>query len=232
MKKILSAILFINFVFFVGSAAFAKSSKTAKTQKVKNVSSKKVSTYKSADFYYNNGNDYDMKNNRMGATGEFAKALNVDPDCDKARARKAIFLYFEGKYEEALQDFNYFYAKPGYGAIPFYEYRIDSKVKLGYYPEALDDMYEVIVAYGGHAKLLQDMFNIINANNHLQYKLYPSAHPQVIANYKGQARALRDYAQAYSNSKYNMKNKNFYNFFIVTAKALDPTISMYVNEVN
>ena len=69
-------------------------------------------------------------------------------------------------------------------------------------------------------------------NPHLQYKLYPSAHPQVIARYTGQARALRDYAQAYANDTYNMKNKNFYNFFITTAKALDPTISMYVNDPN
>ena len=168
----------------------------------------------------------------MGATGEFSKALNVDPDCDKARISRATFLYFEGKYEEALQDFNYFYSKDGYGAAPFYEYRIDCKVKLGYYPEALDDMYEVIIAYGGHAKLLQDMFNIISANPHLQYKLYPSAHQEVIAKYSGQARALRDYAQAYSNDNYNMKNKNFYNFFITTAKALDPTIPLYVNDPN
>ena len=66
----------------------------------------------------------------------------------------------------------------------------------------------------------------------MQYKLYPSAHPDVISRYTGQARALRDYAQAYANDNYNMKNKNFYNFFITTARALDPTLSMYVNDPN
>lgn len=223
MKKFLSAVFCVGLIMAMGSSVCAK------TKKQYNVNNFKSSPVKDAEYYYFNGNDYDRKNNRLGATGEYTKALNLDSDCDKARISRATFLYFEGCYDKALEDFNYFYEHPSYGATVFYEYRIDSKLKLGMVEEALDDMYEVIIAYGGHAKLLQQMIDIVKQRPELQYKLTPQAHQAVIANYGSQARALRDYAQVFASDKYGMKNSNYYNFFIGTARALDPYVCLYVD---
>ena len=90
MKKFLSAVFCVGLIMAMGSSVCAK------TKKQYNVNNFKSSPVKDAEYYYFNGNDYDRKNNRLGATGEYTKALNLDGDCDKARISRATFLYFEG----------------------------------------------------------------------------------------------------------------------------------------
>ncbi len=86
--------------------------------------------------------------------------------------------------------------------------------------EALDDMYEVILAYGGQAKVLQDMIELVEANPEYRYKLTVDAHKDLIAKYKTQAKTIKDYAQTFLDKKYNMQNKDYYNFFIGISNAM------------
>ena len=74
---------------------------------------------------------YEWKNNKLGAIDIYSKALNIDPNFDAARIARAKLLYFNGRYQEALQDYNYFYNKlPQYGPTAFYQFRINSKLQL------------------------------------------------------------------------------------------------------
>lgn len=176
---------------------------------------------KDEQYYLNLGKDYEWKNNRLGAIDLYTKALEVNPEFDEARSQRARLLYFEGKYDKALEDYTYFYNKqPQYGPGVYYEYRIDCKKKLGMTEEALDDMYEVILAYGGQAKVLQDMIDLVEANPEYRYKLTVDAHKDLIAKYKTQAKTIKDYAQTFLDKKYNMQNKDYYNFFIGISNAM------------
>ena len=42
----------------------------------------------------------------------------------------------------------------------------------------------------------------------------------LIAKYKNQAKTLKDYAQTFLDKKYNMQNKEYYNFFIGISNAM------------
>lgn len=179
------------------------------------VSSVSAEQIKDEQYYLNLGKDYEWKNNRLGAIDLYTKALEVNPDFDEARSQRARLLYFEGLYDKALEDFTYFYNKlPQYGPGVYYEYRIDCKKKLGMTEAALDDMYEVILVYGGQAKVLQDMIELVQENPEYNYKLSPAAHMDLIAKYKTQAKVLKDYAQIYLDKDSSLCNKDYYKFFI------------------
>lgn len=210
MKKFLSTIFCVCLLCATGVSVFAK-------------------TVKDEQYYYNLGQDYERKNNRLGATEPYSKALEINPEFDKARIARAQINYFYGKYDKALEDFNYFYNKtPQFGPGAFFENRIDCKKKLNMNSEAMDDMYEVILVYGGQAKVLKDMFDFAQLHPELKSKLEPSAHPDLIAKYKDKAKSLRDYAQMYKDKDGNITNEEYYNFFINIAKTMDPDIILDV----
>ena len=181
---------------------------------------------KDAEYYYKQGQDYEWKNNRLGAIDAYSEALNVNPDYDKARiARAKLCMIFE-KYEDALIDYEYFYNKSGYGPVVYFEDRIECKKKLGKIPEALDDMYEVILVYGGQAKVLKNMLDTVNEYPEYEFKLKPVAHADLIAKYKSKAKALRDYAVTFNDDKLSsIKNPEYYKFFMDIATAMDPQIA-------
>lgn len=201
MKKILSLVLCLG--LFTALSAAAK-------------------TEKDAQYYYEQGQSYEKLNNKFGAIDVYSEAVKLNPDFDTAREARAKLYYFFEKYEEALNDFEYFYNKPNYGAAAFYDYRIECKKRLGKYDEAMDDMYEVILAYGGQAKLYQDMLDIAKDHPELQYKLKPEAHAALNAKYQTQAKALRDYARTFDNGQNVITNKEYAKFFMDIAQALDP----------
>ena len=174
-----------------------------------------------AQYYFNLGADYEWKNNKLGAIGIYTKALNIDPNYDAARIARAKLLYFNGRYQEALADYNYFYNKlPQYGPTAFYQFRINSKLQLGMCEEALDDMYEVILAFAGQSQVLDQMVRVIQTKPELQYKLTTSAHPALITKYKSNAKLIRDYAELYIDTEKGMKNPPYYKFYMDIAKAM------------
>lgn len=209
MKKILYSIICTISLLIIGSNVIAAS-------------------VQDAQYYYNLGADYEHKNNRLGGAEMYSKALELNPDFDEARIARAKVYYFYEKYDKALADFMYFYNKPKYGAATYYEYRIECKKKLEQYPEAIDDMYEVILVYGGQAKVLKEMFETIQEHPEFEYKLKPIAHPNLITKYKSKAKALRDYAQIYKDKDGTINNQEYYDFFINIAKAMDPDICLDV----
>lgn len=210
MKKILSVVFCVSMAFVIGTSVYAK-------------------TVKDAQYYFNQGADYERKNNRLGATEPYSKALELNPDYDDARLARAQIYYFYGQYDKALEDFEYFYKKtPQYGPGAFYEYRIGCKEKLGQYEEAIDDMYEVILIYGGQAKVLKDMFVLVEKHPELKDKLEPKAHLELIDKYKSKAKTIRDYAQMYKDKEGNVTNPEYYNFFINIATTMDPDICLDV----
>lgn len=210
MKKILSLIFCVVALTSFGSAAFSKQ---------KNTSS--FNTVQDAQYYLNLGKDYEWKNNKLGAIDIYTKALQIDPDFDEARESRAKLLYFNGRYAQALEDFNYFYNKlPKYGPSAFYQFRINSKLQLGMIEEAFDDMYEVILVYGGQAQVLDDMFLLVQQYPELQYRLCPAAHADLIMKYRNKAQLLNDYAETFLDEKYGMKNMQYYKFFHDIAKAM------------
>lgn len=209
MKRILYTVFCVLSVLVIGSQSFA-------------------AVVQDAQYYYNLGADYEHKNNRLGATEVYSKALEINPDFDEARIARAKVYYFYGKYDKALVDFTYFYNKPKYGAATYYEYRIECKKKLEKYSEAIDDMYEVILAYGGQAKVLKELFETVEEHPEFEYKLKPIAHANLISKYKSKAKALRDYSQMYKDKEGNITNPEYYNFFINIAKTMEPDICLDV----
>lgn len=203
MKKILSLVIGLGMFLTVSASAFAQTQKDAK-------------------YYYEQGQSYERLNNKFGAINEYSEAVKLNPDFDDARIARAKLYYFFEKYEEALNDFEYFYAKENYGAAAFYDYRIECKKRLGKYEEAMDDMYEVILAYGGQAKLYQEMLDIAKDHPELQYKLKPEAHAALNEKYKAQAKALRDYARTFDIGENVLKNQEYAKYFMEIATALDP----------
>ena len=200
MKKILS-ILLCSLALFV-----ANSFATAEVQ--------------DEQYYFNLGADYEWKNNKLGAIDIYTKALNINPDFDAARIARAKLLYFNGRYNEALSDYNYFYNKlPQYGPTAFYQFRINSKLQLGLYEDALDDMYEVILAYAGQSQVLDQMLKVIQAKPELQYKLTTDAHSGLIGKYKSNAQLIRAYAELYIENN-SVKNPAYYKFYMDIAKAM------------
>ena len=174
-----------------------------------------------AQYYFNLGADYEWKNNKLGAIGIYSKALNIDPNFDAARIARAKLLYFNGRYEEALVDLNYFYNKlPQYGPTAFYQFRINSKLQLGMCEDALDDMYEVILAYAGQSQVLDQMIQVVQARPELQYKLTVAAHPELITKYKSNAHLIRSYAELYIDSDSKIKNPPYYKFYMDISKAM------------
>lgn len=211
MRKILSVIFSLGLVLVLGTSVLAQAVKDEK-------------------YYYNQGQDYERKNNRPGATEPYTKAIEINPDFDEARIARAQIYYFYGKYDKALEDFNYFYNKtPKYGPGAYYEYRIGCKKHLGQYDKAMDDMFEVILVYGGQAKVLKEMLELAQEHPELKDKLCPFAHSDLIEKYKSQAKVLRDYAQMYKDKDGNVTNEQYYNFFINIAKAMDPDICLDVD---
>lgn len=208
MKKLLSMVLSLTVLFVLCSSAFA--------QQVKD-----------AQYYFKLGNDYEWKNNRLGAIDVYTEALKLNPDYVDARIARAKLLYFTGQYAKALEDFNYFYSKPNYGPTVYYEFRINSKKKLGQYSEALDDMYEVILAYSGNSRLLQDMLDTVAQHPDLEYKLKPVSHPELLSKYKPNAKKLRDYAKTCADDKSNPKGKEYADFFMEIVSAMDPSVTHY-----
>ncbi len=201
MKKILSIVLSLGAVLAMSSATFAE--------------------VQDAQYYFNLGADYEWKNNKLGAIDIYTKALNIDPNYDAARYARAKLLYFNGRYERALEDFNYFYNKvPQYGPTAFYQFRINSKLQLGMCEEALDDMYEVILAYAGQSKVLDQMVQVIQARPELQYKLTTAAHMDLINKYRANAKLIRDYAEVYIDAEKGIKNPPYYRFYMDIAKAM------------
>lgn len=213
MKKILSIALSLTAVLFIlGSSANAEA-------------------VKDAQYYFKLGNDYEWKNNRRGAADIYTKALEIDPDYVDARVARGKVLYFTGQYEKALEDFNYFYNKPNYGPTVYYEFRINCKKKLGRYSEALDDMYEVILAYGGNSRILQDMLDTVSEHPDLEYKLKPVSHAELLTKYKPNAKKLRDYAKFCFDDKTNPKNKEYADFFMDMVSAMDPEVTHYTKVI-
>lgn len=186
---------------------------------------------KDATYYTKKGADYEWKNNRLGAIDAYTQALKVDPDCIEAHIERGKLYYFTGQYEKALADFNYFYNLPAYGPAVNYEYRIECKKKLGQYAEAMDDMYEVMLAYGGHSLLAQNLEEMAKEHPDLQYKLKPISHPQLIVKYKANAKKLRDYAYMCANNKLGEKNKIYADFFMDIASTMDPTVTPYTSVI-
>lgn len=221
MKKILTAAVFLCASMILCQPSFAK--KTAKPQPQPVV--------KDAAYYVKLGAEYEWLNNRAGAVDIYTKALQIDPNCNEARNSRLKLNYFLGRYNQVLEDCEYFYNLPGYGAAAYYEYRINSKKQLGDYAGAVDDMYEVILAYGGQAKVLEDLFNTVSNNPELEYKLRPQSHPELLSKYKNQAKLLRDYAQMYKDSHGKVINQQYYDFFTGLAKALDPAILINVEYI-
>lgn len=210
MKKFFSAIFCLGLICILATSVCAK-------------------TVKDEQYYYNQGQDYERKNNRLGATEPYSKALEMNPNFDKARIARAQIYYFYGRYEKALEDFNYFYNKtPDFGPGAFYDYRIGCKKKLNMNKEAFDDMYEVILVYGGQAKVLKDMFDFVQLHPELQASLDPKMHPELMEKYKDKAKTLRDYAQMYKDKDGNVTNQQYYDFFINIAKTMDPNICLDV----
>jgi len=202
MKKILSIILCLGALLTLNTSA--------KAQEIQD-----------AQYYFNLGADYEWKNNKLGAIGIYSKALDIDENFDAARIARAKLLYFNGRYQEALQDFNYFYNKtPQYGPTAFYQFRINTKLQLGMCEEALDDMYEVILAYAGQSQVLDQMIQIIQARPELKYKLTTNAHPELITKYKSNAQLIRNYAELYIDSDKGMKNPPYFRFYMDIAKAM------------
>lgn len=214
MKKILSLLMCTVAIMSFGTEAFSKGIKKEKTTQT-------VNTVHDAQYYMNLGKDYEWKNNKLGAIGIYTKALEIDPDFDEAREARAKLLYFNGRYEQALEDFSYFVNKqPKYGPSAFYQMRINSKIRLGMIEEAFDDMYEVVLVYGGQAQLLDDMFAMVQTYPELQYRLCPAAHSDLISKYRSKAKLLNDYAETFIDEKYGMKNMQYYKFFHDIAKAM------------
>ena len=210
MKKFMSALFCIALTLIIGTNVVAKE-------------------IKNEQYYYNQGQDYEKKNNRLGATEPYSKALEINPEFDQARIARAQIYYFYGKYDKALEDFNYFYNKtPKYGPGAFYNERINCKKQLGQYVQAANDMYEVILIYGGQAKVLNELFDLVAQHPELSDTLCPLAHSDLIEKYKDKAKTIRDYAQMYKDKEGNITNEKYYNFFINIAKTMDPDICLDV----
>ena len=210
MKKLLSIVFCLSVLCVSGLSADAK--KHDETQ----------SQVKDAQFYYNEGIRYETHNNKEGAIDVYAKAVELDPEFDAARIAKAQLSYFYGRYQEALADYEYLASKPGYGAGAFYDNRINCRLKLGQYAEALDDMYEVILAYCGQVKIYEQMKQIVAEHPELAYKLKPSSHPELNAKYKDNAKIMRDYARTFKDARNNINEPEIYDFFMDVAIALNP----------
>ncbi|HIU93170.1 MAG TPA: tetratricopeptide repeat protein [Candidatus Limenecus avicola] len=208
MKRLTAVVAALGAVIMMGSAAYC-------------------AEVKDAQYYFKQGNDIEWKNNRLGAIDSYTEALKLNPDYVEARVARGKLYYFTGQYAKALEDFNYFYNKPNYGPTVYYEFRINCKKKLGQYAEAVDDMYEVILAYGGNSRLLQDMMDTVNQHSDLEYKLKPVSHPELLAKYKPNAKKLRDYAKNCADDKSNAKNKEYADFFMEMASAMDPEVTHY-----
>ncbi len=210
MKKFFAALFCIGIIFATGTSIYAK-------------------VIKDEQYYFNQGQDYERKNNRLGATEPYSKALEINPNFDKARIARAHIYYFYGQYDKALEDFNYFYNKtPEFGPAAFYDYRIGCKKQLNMNKEAFDDMYEVILVYGGQANILKDMFDFVQLHPELKTGLDPKTHPELMEKYKDKAKTLRDYAQMYKDKEGNITNNQYYDFFINIAKTMDPDIILDV----
>lgn len=212
MKKLLTCFLCVSTLLITGLASDAKKAKEPKKQ----------TQVKDARFYYNEGIRYEQHNNKEGAIDVYAKAIELDPNFDAARIAKAQLSYFYGKYEEALADFEYLETRPGYGAGAFFDSRIDCRLKLGQYDKALDDMYEVILAYCGQVKVYKQMQEIVSQHPELAYKLKPESHPELNAKYKENAKTLRDYARTFKDARNNINEPEMYDFFMNIAIALNP----------
>ena len=196
MKRFLSLALCASVLFLSTSAVFAKGIKKAKQPKPL-----KVEKTLTAEEYYRLGADYEWKNNRLGAAEVYSKALELNPDYNDARIARAKIYYFYEKYDKALEDYNYFYQKPNYGAASFFENRINCKKALGMYEEAMDDMFEVILAYGGQAKVYDEMKAFAMEHPELQYKLNPDNHKDLLIKYSTKAPELRGYAKTYESDE-------------------------------
>lgn len=216
MKKLLTCFLCVSTLLITGLASDAKKAKEPKKQK------QEQTQVKDARFYYNEGIRYEQHNNKEGAIDVYAKAVELDPNFDAARIAKAQLSYFYGKYEEALADFEYLETRPGYGAGAFFDSRIDCRLKLGQYDKALDDMYEVILAYCGQVKVYKQMQEIVSQHPELAYKLKPESHPELNAKYKENAKTLRDYARTFKDARNNINEPEMYDFFMNIAIALNP----------
>lgn len=203
MKKILTAVLSLTIVMMLGASVSAAQTKDA-------------------EYYYQEGKKYEWLNNKPGAIEQYTQALNINQNYDDARIARARLSYYFDRYQDALYDFDYFYNKPGYGAAVYHDFRINCKLKLGMYEAALDDMFEVILAYGGQAKVYQDMIYIVNQYPQLQYKLNPESHPELLAKYQHNAKALRDYARTFDDDRLSIKNKDYYKYFMSIAAVMQP----------
>ncbi len=212
MKKLLSLALCLSVLCVTGLSADAKKSKATNQQ----------SQVKDAQFYYNEGIRYETHNNKEGSIDMYAKAVELNPNFDEARAKKAQLSYFYGRYAEAIADFEYLKTRPGYGVGAFYDARIDSKIKLGQYSEALDDMYEVILAFCGQVKVYDQMKQIVAQNPELAYKLKPESYPELNARYKENAKIMRDYARTFKDARNGINEPELYDFFMNIAIALNP----------
>lgn len=209
MKKILSIILCLfAFTAVTNSAIAANKAKAAPKEQT-------------PEYYYKQGQDYEWKNNRLGAIDIYSKALEIDPSYNDARIARAKLYYFFEKYDKALEDFNYFYNQPNYGAAVYYEYRIDCKKKLGLYSEALDDMFEVILAYGGQARVYAQMKEMIEEHPEYADKLNPDTHKDLLIKYSAKAPELRGYAETFSKDETNEQNMEYYKFFRNIARKMD-----------
>ena len=216
MKKLLTCFFFLLSLLITGLASDAKNAKEPKKQK------QTQTQVKDARFYYNEGIRYEQHNNKEGAIDVYGKAVELDPNFDAARIAKAQLAYFYGRYEEALADFEYLETRPGYGAGAFFDSRIDCRLKLGQYDKALDDMYEVILAYCGQVKVYKQMQEIVSQHPELAYKLKPESHPELNAKYKENAKTLRDYARTFKDARNNINEPEMYDFFMNIAIALNP----------
>ena len=79
MKKLLSLALCLSVLCVTGLSADAKKSKATNQQ----------SQVKDAQFYYNEGIRYETHNNKEGSIDMYAKAVELNPNFDEARAKKA-----------------------------------------------------------------------------------------------------------------------------------------------
>ena len=213
MKKLLSLVLCLSVLCVTGLSADAKKAKKSNQEQTQ---------VKDAQFYYNEGLRYETHNNKEGAIDVYAKAVELEPDFDAARAKKAQLSYFYGRYEEALADFEYLENRPGYGVGAFYDDRIDCRLKLGQYSEALDDMYEVILAFCGQVKVYEQMKQLASEHPELAYKLKPESHPELNEKYKENAKIMRDYARTFKDARNGINEPELYDFFMNVAIALNP----------
>lgn len=185
--------------------------------------------FSTAQGYYEQGKDWDLKNNRPGSHVQFTKALNMNPNYDEAKLARAQAYYYNQNYDKSFDDFTYFYNNDEkYGAATFYEYRIECKKRQGLWADALDEMYEAILAYGGHTQLLNEMIQIIQEHPELSYKLNTASHQYLLAKHRNQASAIRDYAQLYKPNSGRVPNEDYYNFYINIAQTMNPDISLEV----